>query len=279
MAGYNIRILKYKHGTQVRIYNDSVGYSDIVKSVKAIENRFVPLVNSDSLLDDPEGVDCDGRSLGQSVSRSKQAIFRIARSNEWEWFFTLTFDPKVVDARDYGVVSAKLSNWIRNIKQRFAPDMKYIFVPEYFADREKLHFHGLVSCIGDMPLQDSGKVAVGKKAYDAADCPFGDPVYNLPKWKFGFTTATKIRDSKRAAGYIVKYITKDLGRLTKNKRRYLFSLNLDQPDEMRCRIVSEDLRDMLERYKDGFAYVKTVNPGYGKKVMYIEIDEKENNNE
>jgi len=68
-------------------------------------------------------------------------------------------------------------------------------------------------------LVDSGTVKNGK------------PIYNINSrsFKYGFSTVSKIEDTKKVSAYITKYITKDLVEHTKGQHRYLFSKNLDTP--------------------------------------------------
>ena len=60
-----------------------------------------------------------------------------------------------------------------------------------------------------MQFSDSGKVAVGKKAYDKKglykDFP---PIYNLSGWSWGWSTGLRIHDNEghKVEQYILKYI-------------------------------------------------------------------------
>lgn len=275
MADYNVRYVDYKYGAQIRIYSKPVDYHSVYKPKKILESDLIPLVNSDTLLEDYSACaeNIFERSAQVSINRTKNAIFSIARSNRWEYFFTLTFNPKKVDSKVYEIVSSKLSIWLNNLKKRYAPDLKYLFVPEFHLDGQKLHFHGLVSNIGDIPLQDSGKVSLGKYVFDKERMPNGTTIYNLPKWHFGWSTATKIRDSKRASSYIVKYVTKDLRTLTRNKRRYLASNNLDMPIETYCKLSPDGAREFVKKYMTQFACIKTLDcPARDMSIKYIEVD-------
>lgn len=59
----------------------------------------------------------------------------------------------------------------------------------------------------------------------------GEKIYNIDtkSFKYGFTTATKIRDTDKVSNYITKYITKKLVCMTKGRHRYLYSKNLEKP--------------------------------------------------
>ena len=46
-----------------------------------------------------------------SVNRSKNNMFRIARSNNWDYFITLTFDQKKIDSSDYDLISKLMTKY------------------------------------------------------------------------------------------------------------------------------------------------------------------------
>ena len=172
---------------------------------------------------------------------------------------TLTF---AKDRYNYEVLAKRLSVWISNIKRDYAPDMKYIFVPELHKDGA-LHFHGIVSDIGSLPLVDSGH-----KDKD------GKIIYNIDCYKMGFTTATKVTDSGRVASYLTKYITKDLMSYSKGKKKYWASRNLKKPDICEYHIESEQIEQFLADNNDFITYTKTIdNPMSYTKIRIVEINE------
>jgi hypothetical protein len=99
--------------------------------------------------------------------------------------------------------------------------LKYILVAEYQPKSGRIHFHGFINDV--LKTVDSGRrlyrapTDQRKKSYDlqyfeknglnADDYPI---IYNIPQWKFGYTTAIKTYNgSQGCANYIQKYITKD----------------------------------------------------------------------
>ena len=112
-------------------------------------------------------------------------IYDIAKSNEWEWFFTLTFNPEKVDSFNYANVTDKLSQWLKNMRKK-CPDMMYLVVPEQH-ESGRWHFHGLFSHVENMRFVDSEKR--DKK---------GRIIYNVGSYRLGFSTATQIEDVKKA---------------------------------------------------------------------------------
>lgn len=180
-------------------------------------------------------------SVLSSYRRTRRMIFDLCMSNLWEYFVTFTFAEDKVDRYDYEECSKKMANWINNVKKKFAPDIKYVVVPEQHKDGA-WHFHGVFANVGDMTFLDSGR----KDKH-------GRVIYNLYEYKFGFTTATYITDNMATCLYIQKYITKDLCGNLYNKKRYWCSRNLDKPkiekrmyrnglEEFENSLVTEDYR-------------------------------------
>ena len=73
------------------------------------------------------------------------------------------------------------------------------------------HFHGLFSNVNDSEFVDSGKCT-----------DKGQKIFNVGKYKLGFTEAIQLDGSFAVVSYICKYITKKLCEQTKGKKRYWF---------------------------------------------------------
>lgn len=228
---YNTKIYKYADGCQVRKYKHSITkLSDEEKEKRRRvreQNKLYrerlqesdgnPFYSGKTTLFDTLDINAE-RSSESSVSRTKNSIYQLARSERWEYFITLTFDPKVVNSLDYDAVVKKLCSWLSNIKKRVAPALAYVIVPELHKSG-RFHFHGLIKNTQGLIMTDSGY----RTQQDAV-------IYNISSYNLGFSTATKIIDSAKACGYFTKYITKDLCCLTKNKKRYWASRNIDRPE-------------------------------------------------
>lgn len=205
-------------------------------------------------------------SLQISVNRSKKNLYRIARSNNWQYFLTLTFDRKednkfghkVIDSSNYDEVSSTFSKWVNSIKKYKAPDFMYLAVPEYHADKKHFHFHLLCRDLGDIQLIDSGVCT-----------ETGDIMYNIPDWVYGFSTATKIKDNARVTTYIGKYITKELMNKIKYKKRYYASDNCNVCEEKLYHIPEADLYKYYP--PEYWSYIKTIHAGNYNQIKYIEI--------
>ena len=129
-----------------------------------------------------------------SSSRSKKVIYELARSNDWQYFITLTFDPKKIDSTDYDLVCGKVTQWLHNLRRSY-PDLQYLFIPELHKDGKKYHFHGLMSNIDEKLFSFSGHY-----------CKDGDPIYNIDRFKYGFSTASRVKSKSHVCIYVTKLL-------------------------------------------------------------------------
>lgn len=264
---FNVKIKRFYDTEQIQVFSQGMRSKGEIEREKKVDpfsgeilkhNRRYEF-SRNPFTDDVDAVELEPNtkeSSRVSASRTIHKIYDIARANYWEWFLTFTFSPeKVKDRTDYKELSSKLSMWLNNMR-KFCPDMVYLVVPELHEDGKSYHFHGLFANIDNMGLVDSGIVRKGHK------------VYNVGKYKFGWTTATKIVDYHRACSYITKYISKDLCAVTKGKRRYWSSRNVKLPvvEELHIEIgIDERIRNFI----DGSTYIKSVQTTYTD-VTYIE---------
>ena len=144
----------------------------------------------------------------------RTTIKDLVLSNAFDFFWTITF----ADHRDDDALCFKrLNNFLDAHRRRFGT-FGYIFIPERHKTGE-IHFHGVsMGYMGEMV--DSGHK-------DRT----GSSIFNVPGWKYGFSTATKIRSRDRASSYITKYITKDLmnSPVGFGKKKYWRSRGLEMP--------------------------------------------------
>lgn len=153
----------------------------------------------------------------ENAKRAKQTVYELAKSNvdKWEWFVTLTFDPRLVHRDNYKECCAALRVLCRRLTSY---GCYWLFVPERHKDGRNYHFHGIVG--GDFPKVEAG--LHGRKGHSV-------PTWNILDFP-GFTTVQRVRSPARVATYITKYITKDLVHVVpKGCHRYLCSRNLLRP--------------------------------------------------
>ncbi len=174
-----------------------------------------------------------------NMSRAIQKVYDLARANEFDWFVTMTFNQALVNRYDYGCCSDAL----KKFTQRLCMDGNtWLIVPEQHRDGA-FHFHGLVS--GDLDLTH-----------------WKGDVYNLNDFKWGFTTATPIKDRKRVSSYIAKYLTKEIV-VPKGRKRYWASRALKKPTED---YVVMSTAEFGELFNDA-RYQKVIDSPYGKFVF------------
>lgn len=260
---YNVRLYDYENSQQIRIYQKPV----IKNEKKEVEKTLKQDVEKkEKKSSDVRTTEQKERSQMSSANRTKQSIYEITRANNWEWFITLTFDREKIDSSNYDLLTKKVGKWLEHLRERKAKDLKYIIIPELHKDGKHYHFHGLLSDTGDMTFTDSGIVHEGNK------------VYNIANFGYGFSTATKVKDSAKASSYISKYITKDLLALTKGKRRYWTSKNLKKVTITEYNMSPEEIEEMLESVDNEITYMKTQSiPVAHQKINYIEVTKNENN--
>jgi hypothetical protein len=142
------------------------------------------------------GAKSQGANMERSMRRARAKLRRLALANGFEYFVTLTLDPAKIDRYDGAAVTKALGRWADNMVRRHG--LRYILVPEQHRDGA-FHFHGFMAGEG-LQVQDSGIEWDGR------------PVYNLPQWSYGFTTAQRLYgDYHAAVGYCCKYIGKQAG--------------------------------------------------------------------
>lgn len=132
-------------------------------------------------------------SLERSMRRARAQVRDLALSNSFRWFVTLTLDQTKVDRYDMAAITRKLNAWLDNQVRRHG--LAYVLVPERHKDGA-IHFHGF--------FNDAVKAV-----FSGHSDREGHPVFNLPAWSLGFTTAIELYgDYHAAVAYVCKYIGK-----------------------------------------------------------------------
>lgn len=135
-----------------------------------------------------------------AYSRAKRSVKDIAYLNDFDFFFTITFQKEKIDRTDLPEISKKTRKFFDNLVQR--KNCKYVMIAEYHSRNEEngkraVHFHGFVK--GDLNLQF--------KEYDNNK----NPVYRWKDWKLGYQSSVIPLYGEKAAAvnYILKYISKE----------------------------------------------------------------------
>lgn len=142
------------------------------------------------------GKKAEGEDMLRSMRRARAKLRRLALSNDFQYFVTLTLDGSKIDRYDGKAIVKALGQWCDNMVRRNG--LRYILVPERHKDGA-FHFHGFFA--GD-----------GLKVVDSGHKLAGRTVYNLPQWRYGFSTAQELYGEYSAAvAYCCKYIGKQQG--------------------------------------------------------------------
>uniref|UniRef100_UPI0020CE5191 rolling circle replication-associated protein n=2 Tax=Staphylococcus nepalensis TaxID=214473 RepID=UPI0020CE5191 len=144
-------------------------------------------------------------------------------NNNFDTFWTLTFDPKICDeAIEDEYRYEEMRKWLDRMRARHRRNsdekFNYIAIPERHKSGQ-IHWHMVTGGL-DIELIDSGKTFRNQK------------VFNCPDWEHGFTNVQRMRSKSKISSYVTKYITKDLlySPVRKNKRKYWSSKGLSLPD-------------------------------------------------
>lgn len=183
------------HNGLVYVYPD--GTQDVLCSSDPIfrEPGWEPLEWAEKPMGAPrqKGKKSDGEDQIRSMRRARAKLRRLALANEFQYFVTLTLDGSKIDRYDGAAVVKRLNQWTDNMVRRHG--LRYIIVPELHKDGA-YHFHGFLAGNG-LKVVDSGVKWDNR------------PVFNLPQWKYGFSTAQELYgDYHAAVGYCCKYIGK-----------------------------------------------------------------------
>lgn len=232
---YNVKITTYENSIEVSLYNSIIG-EGTTSSPSLFERprRACPgcrLLSIDEIEENPfepghyifqEFLDEDEldlrkeKNLKDAQHRASNAVRSLALSNHWDSFLTLTFDDSKAPTAgiSYDVALLYASRALRNFRKLY-PGVSYLLVPEQGEKNGRWHFHALVAGLPKSAYKFSGRFTRSH-----------EKIYNLPDWKYGFTTATFVRDQNKVCRYIAKYITKSTSRVPFNCKRYLCSQGL-----------------------------------------------------
>lgn len=218
---YNVRVKSYPDGTKQYMYSERMKEKGYKVKEKEKTGQEVE------------------RGERQNMTRAVRKVYDLARSNVFDWFITMTFDPAKVDRYDYDACADAIKGFTHKLCLN---GNQWIIVPEQHKDGA-YHFHGLVS--GDLDL-----------TY------YADGVYNLNNYGYGFTTATKIRDRARVSTYIAKYLTK-LITVPKGRKRYWASRSLQCPIEEFVVMSTEEYGEIY----NSACFQKVIDSPFGCFIM------------
>jgi hypothetical protein len=151
------------------------------------------------------------RKLKESISRTRSTVFSLCLCNDFDLFITLTVSAAKCDRYDLEAYAKKLRKWLNNYNSRTGANVQYILIPEQHKDGA-WHIHGLIKGLPESHLKLFRKTEDGRTRYTW-------PAYEAA---FGWGSLERIRDKEKCAGYISKYITKQVENTTIKKHDHLY---------------------------------------------------------
>lgn len=150
-----------------------------------------------------------GERLSNNIARARSRVRELALCNDWQFFVTLTLDKEKYDRYNLKAFQNDLTQWVRNQRRLKGCSFEYLFIPEQHKDGA-WHIHGLVSGLSDTNYREFSLDEVLPEKIRAV-LKKGEKIFELPQLskKFGWTTATPIKNAEACANYVVKYISKD----------------------------------------------------------------------
>lgn len=150
----------------------------------------------------------------RSMRRAASQMRDVCLSTPFRYFVTLTLDPAKIDRHDMEALTKVLNRWADNRVRRNG--LAYVLVPERHKDGA-IHLHGFFT--ESVPLLDSGTMKLPgskrpRRPRDAKqraewEAAGAKPVYNIPGWTLGFSTAIPLDGAYEAAvAYCCKYVRK-----------------------------------------------------------------------
>ena len=259
------KLISYRHFVKKNVIVNN--FNDMDREVIVFKK---PLI----CLDDVQNAECGGKSnyvdidgvlvprnentryskwlenMDRSADQSLDRFYGYALSNKWDYFITLTTDPKKVNRYDDEAVRA-LWRECRRTLQRFDKDVRILLSLERHGDNA-LHFHGLVGMERQWAMKLAFNPRTGKQMYSGA----GSPLFEFPFWKYGMATCAIIDFGKpgdepdlspaahrrRVTNYLVKYVTKNFG-VEYRKRRFYHTLNLSTKTKEVLNLSAEQIEE------------------------------------
>lgn len=237
-----------EYNTVIKTYAD--GSQRIKSSSYALFKGFSRKKTSGKVLTKEEKERMRYKNLYNSKSKLIDLVYHNSMIQPWEYFVTLTFDPKEVDSLDYHSVSESLAMWTDNMKHQ-NPDMAYILVPELHKSG-RIHWHGVFRNVPNWTLTPARSAKTNRLIYKN-----GVQIFNLDNYKYGHTTVSKIKNQEAVSVYCSKYMTKDMIDLD-YKKRYWSSRNLERPIKQYALLDEESLKFYIDKGEVTYQNAKSV---------------------
>lgn len=185
--------------------------------------------------------DVNEDKLINNISRSRNKIYEYALCNDWDYFATLTLDPKRYDRYNLDKYIKDLGQFVRDERKRTGNNIQYLLIPEPHKDGA-WHMHGYFK---GLPKASTIKNKNGYLHWQA----YSD--------KFGYCSLDIIKNKEACDKYITKYISKELVRSSqgrKNKKLYYASRGLNTA--VRIAVGALDMENLSPDYENDYVAVQ-----------------------
>lgn len=181
----------------------------------------------------------------EALCRSKMTVIDYGENNDWTWFTTITFDQKKIDREDIRACYDKLRIACDHYRQRVDPLFRYVLIPEYHADGQHVHFHGLTRM-----SPDNNDITGPYKTWSPKHGRY------ITYWRseyffkrFGAINLSPVAtNSLYVSAYVTKYMTKQQFMIFGN--RYCCSQGLRRSDRLYFKDQEEFALEMFEKIRD-----------------------------
>lgn len=208
-----------------------------------------------------------------NIRRAAQGVFDIAILNDWQWFYTFTFDKLKADRFEYSNCFELIQKYLQAAGRK---NIKYLCVPDLHRSGA-WHFHVLTDI--SLPSFDSGtfivhgskkplkKNTISKmiknKIISSKD--IYQEVKNVSDWEYGFSTGIRIYKqgivlSSYIVGHMTVQISPDKKHKNMNKSEISFLKNQLKQIEGRHRYISSK---GLNREPDIFYFYQDYESSFG----------------
>ncbi|HFV1150665.1 TPA: hypothetical protein ACGNFN_001086 [Streptococcus agalactiae] len=203
----------------------------------------------------------------QQAQKIQRRIRYYCECNDFDLFWTLTFDDEKVNAKDYEYAKKKLRAWLKYQREKYGK-FDYIFIPELYKNG-RIHFHGITFGFSP-PLIEARNPKTDKLIKKN-----GLQIYNAETWKDGFSTVSKIDSKAKTANYISKYITKDLIAIPSAYRqpKYFVSRGLKKPEIEFQQIDENELQEFTPNFIVGNLYIEEQKFEKDVSIYLLELDD------
>lgn len=194
--------------------------------------------------------------LSVNISRAKQAVLELAQCNDWQYWVTITLDPKKFVRNDLEAFRRNFTQWLRDYSKKVGCKIKYHLVPELHKDGQSWHMHGFLMGLPDeerRPFEPHERLPY----YILNKLSQGFDVYDWPAYRerYGWVNMEPVRNRQAAARYITKYITKDLVNTVSDVGAHMYycSQGLQRSEVIKKGTM---LADMVPDYENEYVRVK-----------------------